>query len=329
MKILHLNNVASLTGGTGACTDSIIEVLEEDQHAVAFRTGSPPAELFDHENLITAVGGFGNPGPLGKLLEQFAPDLILCHNITGNYYPHELRGIPSVFYHHSAHPGRGSGSNCDREIVVSHHLNSRLRLPDSAVLYQPVTVPEYVGSRSRGVFRIGKVATAGSKKWNLTEMMPLYDQLRNIHPGVQFELVGCGGQFLQEFAAALRIGETGLVRAHPPSRASRKILHRWDVLLSNSNTDETYGRTASEAQLAGCVPIVPNIGGYREQIDHRYSGFLCHRLREFVGAVQTVMDWKQSNHLEQVREQCRRAARLRNESFVEKFSKLAEELVKC
>lgn len=61
------------------------------------------------------------------------------------------------------------------------------------------------------------------------------------------------------------------------------------MLYSNPFVNESFGRTAAEAMLAGCIPLVDRRGGFVEQIPAD-CGFLCETINEFVAALRQLTD---------------------------------------
>ena len=68
----------------------------------------------------------------------------------------------------------------------------------------------------------------------------------------------------------------------------RSRLWHWDAMLyHNSRLSESFGRTAAEAMRAGCIPVVDDRGGFREQIVDGH-GYLCRDRDDFVRAVEQL-----------------------------------------
>jgi glycosyltransferase involved in cell wall biosynthesis len=62
----------------------------------------------------------------------------------------------------------------------------------------------------------------------------------------------------------------------------------------NPAVTETFGRTVAEAMRAGCVPIVDDRGGFREQVEPE-TGFLCRTDGDFADAIERLSnrdDWR-------------------------------------
>jgi glycosyltransferase involved in cell wall biosynthesis len=130
---------------------------------------------------------------------------------------------------------------------------------------------------------VGRICTPSARKWP-TELVPFYRDLSERHPEVRWEFVGCPTDL------QARLGEAVSDRATfvPASFEARRRYWNWDVLLYHHPTlTETFGRTVAEAMRAGCIPVVDDRGGFREQIAEG-TGFLCAELAEFSSALSQL-----------------------------------------
>jgi len=55
-----------------------------------------------------------------------------------------------------------------------------------------------------------------------------------------------------------------------------------DIILQPTDTTENYPRIGFEAMASGCILIVDNRGGWRKQVKHGVTGWLCNNDREFI-----------------------------------------------
>jgi glycosyltransferase involved in cell wall biosynthesis len=55
-----------------------------------------------------------------------------------------------------------------------------------------------------------------------------------------------------------------------------------DAIVQPTDTTENYPRIGFEAMSSGCVLIVDNRGGWRKQVKHGVTGWLCNNEREFI-----------------------------------------------
>lgn len=291
-RLLQVINVASLTGGTGACAWTITRALSDWDHEVIVvnsgRRGALPA----------LADAFGCPVIADRAALQPAldrprsPDVVMFHNTDGGLIA-SLR-IPkrsrTFYYHHSNFRDCKRAANmCDSMAVVSRYLARQLSANDSDVLYQPVPVPPGVQSRSSNQLPvIGRICTPSPRKWVPADLLGLYDAVSKAFPGrVAFEFVGCPDT-LQD---PVRHACGGRATFHNAGWLQRSRLWDWAAMMYHNPTlPETYGRTVAEAQLAGCVPIVTNHGGFVEQIEPSRTGFLCSTRDQFVEAVGRVLD---------------------------------------
>ncbi|MEZ6056554.1 MAG: glycosyltransferase [Planctomycetaceae bacterium] len=287
MHLLQICNVGDVCGGTAACAWTITRALPECQHSVAFlsRVKEETRRHFGH----TRVLEWKQVSPDG--VRKLRPDLVLLHNTS------EGRGVPikevaSIQYLHSAI----TPLSAPITVACSQELRSRLELSSrqigdrvSSVLYQPVPVPprptHWTGEtrwlRDRMV--VGRICTPTSRKWPV-ELIPFYQELAASCRSIDWEFVGCP-TILQD---DLRRACLGRAVFHPASWGARSHLWRWDAMLYHHPTlSETFGRTCAEAMRAGCIPIVDDRGGFREQVTPK-TGLLCRQTSEFVTALMTL-----------------------------------------
>jgi hypothetical protein len=64
--------------------------------------------------------------------------------------------------------------------------------------------------------------------------------------------------------------------------AVQEIYHHAHCLIQMSDTYENLPRVGFEAMASGCLLIVDDRGGWREEVLHGQTGFLCKDQREFV-----------------------------------------------
>jgi glycosyltransferase involved in cell wall biosynthesis len=105
---------------------------------------------------------------------------------------------------------------------------------------------------------------------------------------VEWEFVGCPFVLRPRLNAACG----GRAAFHESGWSARQHLHRWDALLYHHPTlTESFGRTCAEAMRCGCIPIVDDRGGFREQIaGPTRPGFLCEDFTAFDRAVAALDD---------------------------------------
>ncbi len=115
-------------------------------------------------------------------------------------------------------------------------------------------------------------------------LVPFYARLSQEHPQVAWVFVGCP----PELAASLMTACQERARFHPAGWGARQRLWEWDALLYHHPTlAESFGRTAAEALRAGCIPIVDDRGGFREQVT-ACTGFCCGSVADFSRALETL-----------------------------------------
>lgn len=289
MKLLQVANVATVLGGTGACTWTITRALPEFQHAVFFNSGSANDSLRDifSRGMPSPVELFSGPSQLRPdLIEQIKPDIILFHNTSEARMPGHIPdyALPLYYQHSAARACVGARNRCHYFWSVSRWLCEHANIHNDRLLYQPVPRPARINKTSdRPV--IGRIATPGNReKWNADSMVNLYRALHYEHPGVLWEFVGCPNDLREKLLYAC----DGAARFVDASWEARSWIPSWTALLYDSTLPESYGRTVCEAQRAGCIPIVSRLGGFVEQINNSVDGFLCSTQEDFIEAVRLV-----------------------------------------
>jgi glycosyltransferase involved in cell wall biosynthesis len=129
---------------------------------------------------------------------------------------------------------------------------------------------------------IGRLCTPTRAKW--PDDVSFYAALASRFPNVRWEFVGCPAHLQPELQSACG----GRAAFFPAGWQMRSRLWHWDALLyHNAAITESFGRTVAEAMRAGCIPIVDDRGGFREQIIPS-CGFLCHDDDEFAAATAMI-----------------------------------------
>ena len=202
--------------------------------------------------------------------------------------------VPKFYYQHSAAKTCAAARNrCHVWWVVSKYLADQVGVDDSLILHQPIPIPgkdENLIDRSDRSetckLVIGKLCTPHSSKWDADDTVPFYGFLRDQHPDVHWEFVGCTSVELQQKLIE-RLGDS--CTFHPASYTARSLMHTWDALVYyNPKVPESYGRTVCEAQRCGCISIVTNSGGFKEQITNGLDGYLCTEHEEFSSAIRYI-----------------------------------------
>ena len=278
MKLLQVCNVGRIVGGTAACARSLVHALPTWQHRVAVlgtideatRAAFAPVTMRSVERITPAV--------------TRGADVVLLHNTPAARV--EPLPYPTRLLRHSP----GQHARADAAACVSFAL--RDRLPWAAaepVLWQGVPPPQVRRDATCDeVDRprlIGRLCTPTSRKWP-ADCVSLYERLAAEHPTVQWEFVGAPPRLHSALAQACG-GRAAFVSA---GLAARDRLATWDALLySNRRLPETFGRTVAEAMRAGCLPIVDDLGGFREQLTPG-TGWLCRSPADFVHAIALLHD---------------------------------------
>lgn len=284
-RLLQVCNVGTIVGGTGACAWSVARSLPGWEHVVAcFGPWSEESRRWFEGVELTRLDLL-----TAEMVREARADVVLLHNTSVARVPEELP-VPTLSYVHS----RCRFATGDRTVACSRWLGDQLRGRVEGVLYQGVPLPpeNEVGEevRDHGDFVVGRLCTPTLAKWP-REALELTAGLAPRFPAVKWELVGCPNGQRGAWAEATQ----GRVRFWEAAWEARRHFWRWHALVyHNPVVTETFGRTVAEAMLAGCVPIVDDRGGFREQVAAG-TGFLCRsegNFAEALGRLQSRDDWR-------------------------------------
>ena len=223
-----------------------------------------------------------------ELVRKSQANLVLLHNTSADRCDKRLPAITVQYLHSKIRPAQ-----VDHTIYCSQWLAAKYGPENHSrqILHQAVPRAPSIHTAARALrddIVIGRLCTPISRKWpHLLETF--YRQLATAFPRVRWEFVGCP----ESLKAELRTACGGRARFHPASWSARRWLGDWDALLyHNPDVTESFGRTVAEAMRAGCIPIVDNRGGFREQIimTPDRTGFLCDTLEDFHIALDTLHD---------------------------------------
>jgi len=144
---------------------------------------------------------------------------------------------------------------------------------------------------------IGRICTPQQNKWP-NDVDEFYGRLADRYPQIRWEFIGCPAELQTRLSSVCHRRATFL----PAAWEARSRLWHWDALLyHNPQVTESFGRTVAEAMRAGCIPIVDDRGGFREQIAEG-CGFLCRSPSDFTEAIAALQSagtrWKMSRECE-------------------------------
>ncbi|MEZ6065183.1 MAG: glycosyltransferase family 4 protein [Planctomycetaceae bacterium] len=281
MHLVQVCNLGSICGGTAACAWTITRALPNWRHTLVFRSAISLPTIAAFAPVQTCHGSAFN----GSTWTRLKPDIVLLHN-TPCQSVARLPNCPVIDYRHS----RTTPVAADIKLACSEWLRQQLGSDHTdVVLYQPVPRPLRCGHARQRALRdrpvVGRICTPTRRKWP-DELIPFYERVASEQPLVDWEFVGCPRELEPELRAACR----GRARFHPAGWQSRQHLWRWDALLYHHPTlTESFGRTVAESLRAGCIPIVDDRGGFREQVTAE-TGFLCATSTDFIEAIQQIRD---------------------------------------
>lgn len=275
VHLLQICNVGNICGGTAACAWTITRSLPSWRHGVWFlsRPNDPTRAAF--------AGCEIESGPLSRdRLHGLSPDIILLHNIGAARWPGGDAPLIVQYLHSRIAPAAA-----DVTVACSHWLAACY--PGGVVdevLYQPAPRPPRISGGDVRPLRqypvVGRICTPAPHKWP-AGLIPFYTRLAAAHPEVDWEFVGAPQAMRSSLAAACG----GRARFHEAGWEARSHLWRWDALLyHHPSLTESFGRIVAESLAAGCIPIVDDRGGFREQVTPD-TGRLCAGFEEFDAAL--------------------------------------------
>jgi len=291
--LLQVCNVGRIVGGTAACAWTIKRAFPDCEHTVLFfnRITKDTATAFSDCEIrqCSAI----RP----QDVRDIAPDLIILHNSSTARVPTKLP-VPTVVYLHSKiRPAVG-----DLQVACSHWLAERYADSITEVLYQPVPRPVLEGHQPRNLgttpLTVGRICTPTSQKWP-AELVPFYSRLAADHSDIRWEFVGCP----TNLQPALNTACNGRAIFHNATWQARQLFCHWNLFLYHHPTlAESFGRTVAEAMRSGCIPIVDNRGGFKEQIT-RESGCLCNSTDDFSRALSRLRNSEMRSAMSQACQQ--------------------------
>ena len=288
MHLLQVCNVGNICGGTAACAWEITRALPTSRHTVAFL--STPTDQTRTAFADCHIGTWKNVA--AAEVRRLNPDVVVLHNTPSNRCE-SLEAPLTMQYLHS----RITPAPADVTVACSRWLQDQYpRDAVDGVLYQPASVTPPQDHRDVRPLRdrivVGRLCTPSARKWP-REMIPIYRRLAGEHPDIEWEFVGCRRELTSELSQACG----GRAAFHTPGPAARQRLWNWDaVLYHHSQLTESFGRIAAEAMSAGCIPIVNDRGGFREQITEE-CGFLCDGEDAFSAALKQLQDGSKRRQL--------------------------------
>ena len=294
--LLQCANVGTVVGGTGACAWTVTRALPGLRHTLGFFGAMAPETREVSRGVALCRLGRLEP----SLVRDLGADLVLLHYTPAHRVLAPLPA-PSVLYLHSY---QTAPAPADLTIYCSGWLAERYGADPRLVCHQGVPVPppptgsppplrgrDGVGenrARRRGVgdLVVGRLCTPSGRKWPAW-LPDFYRDLTRSAPTARWEFVGCP----ESLHAELRRACDGRARFHEASWSARSHLWNWDVLCySNPELPESFGRVCAEAMRTGCVPVVDDQGGFREQVEDGRSGFLCRSPAQFAAALGRLED---------------------------------------
>lgn len=280
MRMLQVCNVGRIVGGTAACAWTVTRALPDVEHCVVFL--SEPCGETRRAFASRRVEVWRTVDE--ERVRKLAPDVVLLHNTSAG----RVRGVlqqPTIQYVHS----RGSRLTADRTVYCSRWLAGACGEGSGAVLLQGVPRPlRAAGGATRELRErlvVGRICTPTAQKWP-GQVVEFYTDLAARFSDVDWEFIGCP-PVLQ---VALQHACRGRATFAAASWGARSRLWTWDAMLyHHPEVTESFGRTVAECMRAGCIPVVDDRGGFREQVPAG-CGYLCREERDFGAALTELLD---------------------------------------
>lgn len=274
---LQIANVGQICGGTAACAWTVTQALPGFEHQVAFLSA-----IHEETRCVFTDCALQEWSTVSvDQVQAIRPDVVLLHNISPQKLKQRLP-LPTVQYVHSA----GNKAVADVTVYCSRWLADQCGGTHEDVLWQ--AVPQVMSSESRtgdGPLIVGRICTPQRRKWP-RDGIEFYREMVSTAPAARWEFVGCPVELQHDLQQAC-LGRAAFFAA---GWDQRQRLATWDVLLYHHSTlSESFGRVVAEAMRAGCIPIVDDAGGFREQLDDG-GGFLCQTVADFQHALRQVAD---------------------------------------
>ena len=231
-------------------------------------------------------------------MQGINPDVVLLHNTSPSRCDPRLPAVKLLYRHSTAAPAAA-----DRTFFCSKWLADRCGGDSRQVCLQAVPrplrpQPDGETRSLRADLVVGRICTPIERKWP-PELPDFYRNLtqqacRLAHT-IRWEFVGCPVRLQPRLQDACG----GRAIFHPAAWEARTRLWHWDAMLyHNPRVTESFGRTAGEAMRAGCIPIVDDRGGFREQISPG-CGYLCRTEDDFAAAINDLQSpvrrWQMSH----------------------------------
>ena len=209
---------------------------------------------------------------------------------------------------------------------------------DCQILYPPGDIEFRVGDdKENMILSVGRFHITGHAKKQL-QMVTAFSQMEAQLQGWEYVCVGGLGHRSEDHAYFESVRRAGArCRARVLANLKREDLKRFyekakifwhaagygDDVSRFPGLAEHFGMVTVEAMGAGCVPVVINLGGQPEIVQHGVNGFLWDSLDELKG--YTMLLARDDRLRAQMAEAARARARFfSRETYVERFLKLLQ-----
>ncbi|MBD3406142.1 MAG: glycosyltransferase [Candidatus Lokiarchaeota archaeon] len=134
----------------------------------------------------------------------------------------------------------------------------------------------FVPERPKDKFRFGRISRPDTDKFSSYQKW--------IYETMTAPVLKEGKILGIDHRAIEKIGELpNWIKGHPAGEISAQELYKFsECIIQACDTYENFPRIGFEAMSSGSLLIVDDRGGWREQVQHKQTGFLCKSDREFV-----------------------------------------------
>ena len=137
--------------------------------------------------------------------------------------------------------------------------------------------------RIKNRFSFGRLSRGDILKWNKHQMW-IYDNIQSSRPKF-CNVVGWHDSFSQKCGDVRR----PWLKAYAANTVDVNSFYRTcNVFCITCDTLENFPRTGFEAMSTGSILVVDDKGGWKEQIRHKETGFLCKNRDEFVNVMNQI-----------------------------------------
>lgn len=134
----------------------------------------------------------------------------------------------------------------------------------------------FIEDRDPKTFAIGRVSRSDPSKFN-AKQMSIYSGIYSPVPKSGI-ILGSSDRVLRKTGPAPK-----WMQVHPAGGIpAQDVYRRCDCIVQACDTYENLPRVGFEAMASGSVLVVDDRGGWKEEVRHKQTGFLCSSVGEFI-----------------------------------------------